>query len=457
MMGFKRNKRVGVVGLLQSGKTVLLTSLIAHLRNHDKDALRLDGGGAEIVGHCELNPRTTLDRFPFEHIRQRLGQRLWPKKTLMATEYRSLNVRIDRKQRRTSFDLSLYDIPGERLVDLIIADCKHYDEWADRIRKELDANPRFQNLMAPYFEALRKLGPDAQAPAIDGFILEYKRGLARLGLAHAPIVTPSTFLITHDGQLVSETLKAVPRDEWIEKLAAERPCGISLEKQFVPLDAAARTALPNVVKQFRQHYAEYRRQVVLPFAKPLQECDELLVLADIPMLLRGGPGMYDAQVKLLEFVFDTLKPGFGRLGKLVNRAGLLSGIRRVTFVATKADRVPKCDHDTLLSLLSQLTQTSVKKHKVRHFETDFLVCSAVQSAGPDGDEPRRLTWQERNGQADKPVRFSSVMPELPPNWKLEWQPRDFDSFPDPDPWMPPTIGSPPDHLCLEDIVERILS
>lgn len=457
MIGFKRNKRVGVIGLLQSGKTVLLTSLIDHLRNHDQDALRLDGGETEIVGHRELNPRTTLSRFPFEHIRQRLGQRLWPMKTLVATEYRSLNVRIDRKQRRQSFDLSLYDIPGERLVDLIIADCPRYDDWSDRILHELNANPRFQNLMAPYLAALRQLTQDSEPPSADELILEYKRGLVRLGLAHAPIVTPSTFLITHDGQPVCETLRAVPKEQWIEKLAAERPCGLSLEKQFVPLDAAGRTALPNVLVQFRKHYTEYRRQVVLPFAQPLKACDELLVLADIPMLLRGGPGMYDAQVKLLEFVFDYLKPGFGGWGYWANKAKLLGGIRRVTFVATKADRVPKCDHDALLNLLRQLTQTSVKKHKVRHFETEFLFCSAVRSVGPDGNEPRQLTWQERNGRADKPVRFSHVVPELPSNWKTEWQPSDFDAFPDPDPWMPPTIGSPPDHLCLEDVVQRILS
>jgi len=290
----KRNKRVGVIGLLQSGKTVLLTSLIAHLRNHDRDALRLDGD--EIVGHCELKPRTRLARFPFEQNRQRLGQGLWPTKTLEATEYRSRNVRINPKQRRTTCDLSLFDFPGERLVDLIIADCPRYDDWCERILHELKANPRFEDPMAPYLKALRQLTPDSDASAVEELILEYKRGLARLGIAQAPVVTPSTFLITKDGQPVCETLQGVPKDQWIEKLAAERPCGVSLEQQFVPLDAQARTALPGVLKQFHQNYATYRQQVVLPFAKPLKGCDELLVLADIPMLLRGGPALRDSQV-----------------------------------------------------------------------------------------------------------------------------------------------------------------
>lgn len=455
MLGFQRNKRVGVIGLHESGKTVLLTSLIAHLRNHDAIALPLDG--AEIVGHCELKPRTKLARFPFQRIRNELGQRVWPEKTLVASEYRSRNVRIDSKQRRTTFDLSLFDFPGERLVDLIIDECKHYDDWCERILHELKANPRFENAMAPYFTALKKAVQDSEHPSADDLILEYKRGLARLGLARAPIVTPSTFMITHDGHHVRETLRDVPQEKWIETLAVERPCGISLGKQFTPLDADNRTAWPGILKPFRDHYAEYRRQVVLPFAKPLRACDELLVLADIPMLLRGGPGLRDAQVKLLEIVFDDLKPGFGRWRRWANKANLVSGVRRVTFVATKSDCVPKCDHDRLRGLLSQLTQTAVKKAKVRHFETDFLICSAVQSAGPEGDEPRRLTWQERNGQADKPVRFSRVVPELPSDWKQAWQPNDFDLFPNPDPWMPEASDSPPDHVCLQYVAKHLLS
>ena len=280
-----------------------------------------------------------------------------------------------------------------------------------------------------------------------------------MGLDHAPLVTPSTFLITSEGQHVSETLRNVPsdRDQWIETLAHERPCGLSLEQQFVPLDARSRAALPDAVKQFRKHYTEYRRQVVLRFAKPLKACDELLVLTDIPMLLRGGSGMYAAQQKLLEFVFDYLKPGFGSWSGLANKAKLLSGIRCVTFIATKADRIPKVDQDTLLSLLRQLAQTSVKKALVRRFETDFLFCAAVCSVVPDEHDPRQLTWEERNGQGGQPVRFTRLVPELPKNWKNTWTPSDFDAFPDPDPWMPETIGSPPDHVCLEDVVERILS
>ena len=34
-----------MIGLLQLGKTVVLTSLIAHLRTHDKNTLRLEGVG----------------------------------------------------------------------------------------------------------------------------------------------------------------------------------------------------------------------------------------------------------------------------------------------------------------------------------------------------------------------------------------------------------------------------
>jgi len=49
------------------------------------------------------------------------------------------------------------------------------------------------------------------------------------------------------------------------------------------------------------------------------------------------------------------------------------------------------------------------------------------------------------------------VPELPSNWKQDWNPSDFDLFPNPAPWMPPTSDSPPDHVCLEKVVQHILS
>lgn len=457
LMSFTKHKRVGIVGLLHSGKTVLLTSVIAHLQNHDKQKLKLRGGNAEVVGHEKRPPRSQLDEFPFEEIRQRLGNRLWPEKTLKAMEHRSRNVLIDNRQRHKTFDLSLFDIPGERLADLIIADCKTFDEWSDRVLRMLGNNPHFRRSMQPYFDLSRSVDQGEHQFSEEEFILEYKRGLAGLCFDYTPIVTPSSFLITPDGQHVRETLTGVPKNQWIEKLAETRPCGRALDRQFVPLDSRVRASQPKTVAVFRKHYTEYRTQDVLPFAKRLKHCDELLVPVNIPLLLRNGPSLLNAQAQLLEIIFDYLKPGFGTIGSWANRFNALPGIRRVMFVATKADCVAKVDHDALLKLLRGLTQIAVKKQLVRRFDIEYLFCAAVVSTAPYGDDPRGLTWEERNGHSSEPTRFHRIVPALPSQWPNRWEPKDFDGFPDPDPWMPETLVSTPDHLALEDIVDRLLS
>lgn len=47
MFGQRQRIRVGVIGMYQSGKTVLLTSLINHLLNHDPDRLPLGTDSAD--------------------------------------------------------------------------------------------------------------------------------------------------------------------------------------------------------------------------------------------------------------------------------------------------------------------------------------------------------------------------------------------------------------------------
>lgn len=44
-MVFSSKHRIGVIGILNSGKTVVITSLIHHIKYHDPKTLRLPDGG----------------------------------------------------------------------------------------------------------------------------------------------------------------------------------------------------------------------------------------------------------------------------------------------------------------------------------------------------------------------------------------------------------------------------
>src|SRR5688500_14769992 len=74
--------RVGVVGLYNSGKTVLLTSLINHLQDNDPDRFALGGRDTRLRKFATLPPDDGWEAFNYAGSRDALvhGGR-WPAKT----------------------------------------------------------------------------------------------------------------------------------------------------------------------------------------------------------------------------------------------------------------------------------------------------------------------------------------------------------------------------------------
>ena len=74
--------RVGVVGLYNAGKTVLLTSLINHLENHDPDRFRLGSGDTSVRKFELLPPDPGWAAFNYSGFRDALVHHgRWPEKT----------------------------------------------------------------------------------------------------------------------------------------------------------------------------------------------------------------------------------------------------------------------------------------------------------------------------------------------------------------------------------------
>ena len=57
-------RRIGVIGLQGSGKTVLLTSLINHLMHHDPRRFPLGDGNVEVTHFVQELPDPGWDQFP---------------------------------------------------------------------------------------------------------------------------------------------------------------------------------------------------------------------------------------------------------------------------------------------------------------------------------------------------------------------------------------------------------
>jgi predicted YcjX-like family ATPase len=456
-----RRRCVGVIGLLQSGKTVLLTSLIDHLKKHDPARFPLAGRHTGLVEIETCPPATGAERFDYTACRSRLGNRQWPFKTCTFSEYRALYVRDD--WRYTKIDLSLLDIPGERLADLAIAHHRRFEDWSDAILDALRIAPEFATAAMPFFAYLDETAgkPDT---AVDPALLlhTYRLTLARLIEAYMPLVTPSSFLIDADGNYVAEDIvRLVDAERRSDALAARQISGLSQEMQFAPLPQDVRRAHPALTARFAAHYTRYRQRLVLPFARALKACDTLVVLVDVAMLLEGGVGTLNASQTLLQHIVAYIDPGFtaaGTLGSWLVHLGTLglatlAGVRRIVFVATKADRVHQDDRSKLETLLRDLAAPLVRgRQAVRSLRIDYVVCAAVNSTRSEIEAQRHvLQFVSPHGTT---VRQN--VPWLPTGWPDHWEPTNY-TFPSPPPWMPANRANPPEHINLHWIAAAVLS
>lgn len=450
-------RTVGVVGMYYSGKTVLLTSLIAHLRHHDPRRLPLDRDRkARITFLNELDPATGLPQFPFAQWHTALRDRhCWPRPTIRAEEYRA-RYAVDAW--RSRLDLSLVDLPGDRLADMAMAPLGRFADWSDSVVKLLEADPEFSVLARPYLNHFNG-HPAGNEQDVVG---RYKRLLAMLTADYVPLISPSTFLALHpDGEHLDERvgdIKGLKKDQLVQKRATLGVCGLSESEQFAPLPAAARTASPTMTKLFERRYQQYRQTVVKPFADVLRRCDDVVVAVDVTVLLEGGHVMFNAYASFLEELVRALDPGLTTGGRVVDglvRLGSLGlakyrHVRRLILVATKADRVLPEDRDRLDGLLRDLTEPVLRRFQVqRWLQVETCVVAAVHCTEP-GERPETLRYLRDDRQVERPVS------RVPEEWPEESKPGEF-RFPRPQPSLPPNRFALPRHVNLDRLVRLILS
>ena len=185
-------RRIGVIGLQGSGKTVLLTSLINHLMHHDPKRFPLGDGTVEVTHFVQELPDPGWDQFPYAKARKSLGQAAWPEKTLETSQYKC-GFRWSGKQPLSG--LTFYDLPGERFADLFMYD-NDYANWSSESLQELGASAQF-----PEFE--KGLRVDRISTSTEKELLDqFKLGLARLVVEDPTIVSPSTLYLNLNGEII---------------------------------------------------------------------------------------------------------------------------------------------------------------------------------------------------------------------------------------------------------------
>jgi predicted YcjX-like family ATPase len=445
--------RVGVVGLYNSGKTVLLTSLINHLQDYDADRFPLGGRDTRVRKFTTLPPDGGWEAFNYAGSRDALvhGGR-WPAKTRDRSQFVCQFERSD--WRFSDCLLKLYDLPGERIADAAMLG-RDFAAWSGHILGLFANDTAYRRYCEPFLALCQSAESNENE-----LLAAYKLALANLILNFKPLVSPSTFLLDVKGQGA--------KPESPENLAASRFAGLGPDAEFCPLPAAIRSTNAELHARFAARFDSYVNQVVEPTVFALKRCTSLIVLIDIPMLLAGGVGMYDDNRHIVRDLVAALKPGehgvLGPLERAFSKVFLPHELRRtwitrLAFAAPKLDLVHPVDRDRLLILMRRMVEKYA--HDCDGLKSDFFNISAVASTKPLSVENGRrfLTGVPlRDGAGRKippgPEQRFEVSP-LPDDWPTDWRPGVF-SYPEVYPQMPTRKDYPPEHVNLDKLATFVI-
>ena len=452
---FGSKHRVGVIGILNSGKTVFITSLINHVKDHDPSILRLRDGATRIIFDGELAPEKPFERFPYSIYRAE-AHKSWPDKTERPSQYRCTFYRTD--WHWTHGELSLVDSPGERVSDLLMVD-KDFAGWSDWLLEFMakDREHSYRDLCREYLDFLVSLGQGGAGPvsaedARRRIVEKYSGLLVRLALGYRPIVTPSAFVLSPGGVHLGENIS---RNDF-----SQCHPGLDAHQAFAPLPGDFRAKNPEVAKAFASHYGAYQEEIARPLWRMFSSCNELVFLVDIITLLNANTDMYNGNRELVERIIDILSPGDSLFGRAMRSlwSGLsfghsgISGIQRLAFVATKADLVRREDRPRLEGLLRQMTKGFIDRLQMTKSALAFehLACSAVLSAEALADGRIRGA-SPRNGL----VLSDMEPPRVPESWPHSWKQGDY-RFLGVSPKFPENASVPPGHIRMDALVDFLL-
>ena len=352
-----RHLRVAVTGLRRSGKTVLTTCLVHHLRDgHDLPFLKAVHEGRYLGAAVRQGGGERA--FPFARFEAglRANPPHWPQATErlstldLEVAWRTTNLVLRQLASIQHLTVEIVDYPGEWLLDLPLLG-KTYEEFsADSLA--LAATPLRVPAAERWRAALAAFDPEtASDPASIAVLARawtaYLEGCNALGLA---MVQPGRF--TNPGDLEGRPVL-----------------------EFAPLPAGESRPGTNRALM-AERYLDYRERVVRPFYEDeFSRFDRQIVLVDLLSCLNAGPGHFDDTAQALATVLESFRYGeTGLLGRL-----FAPRIDRLLFAASKADHVAHNQHANLKQLLELMITPAARAARRAGIAVEVLALSALRA------------------------------------------------------------------------------
>ena len=459
-----RTIRVALMGSRESGKTVFLTSLENHLREHVLHPQDFSLGGRivdwdknAIKNKDEIHG---IPRCNYENARGMLQKGEWPEKTT-SSSILAMRLRItDKDGKQEDVQLEIVDIPGERMADFTMRG-RPYKAWCRWMERE-SASADYQT----YLQKVKDAGPDARGELFSA----YRDFIANEYESYAPCITPSTVKLSLDGK------KRGGNPETFKRAVADTPIGFTDKKgkvwEFLPLPEECLDKKPwkKLVQEFEKSYDQYVKRVVRPVADWMENAEKLVYLVDMLSLLQAGGKACTAERQYGEAAIEVLCPRspdgiLSRMGVWAKSFLWKTHIHAVYLVATKGDCVwSNQNRDHLATLADDLFRSTTRFLDKRITYVPIpcaAVCSTKERTGGqsglegkilDPQKPDEPPTLQRWKPSDVPVR----LPESSEEWDARIAAGEF-NYPIAFPWFDPVQLCPPKQINLNLLAEAILA
>ncbi len=385
--------KVAVTGLSRSGKTVFLTSLINQLIANDKLPYLNEKLGRPFVARL-LPPDSVYVRFDYySKIKAfRLKEPKWPKatksvsKTTLQLEFKSEYAFM----KNQIVNLELIDYPGEWLLDLSMLELD-FATWSENMLSlaKVAKRKRYASEWLDFISGIDLYGYTADTERIEEALHDhYSEYLKSLHYRGYSFVQPGRFL--EPGDMQDDPLLC-----------------------FCPLPAPSGDVHPDsIYANFQRRYERYIQEVVKRlYLEHFDSFDTQIVLVDLLKTLEHGYDIFEDMHLSFKHILKSFTYGSNNI---VSRFFKLH-INQVIFAATKADYLPRSQHNRYKKLLEEMIWDLKKELDIRHIETEVTVLAAVKStqdvrAKTNGKEVECIRGVVE-GEKEPSTHFPGQLPE----------------------------------------------